>query len=47
MEDDDDFGIAVFRDVLDMSAAASASSNISFMDEPSFSLNCSIVDQPD
>jgi hypothetical protein len=46
-EDDDDFGIAVFRDVLDMSAAASASSNSSFMDEPNFSINCSAIDQPD
>jgi len=47
MEDDDDFDIAVFRDVLDMSAAASPSSNISFMDEPNFSLNFSIVEQQD
>ena len=36
MEDDDDFNETYLRDILDMSAAASASSNGSFTDEPLF-----------
>ena len=49
IEDDDDFKNTVLRDILDMSAAACASSNSSFKDEPIFtsSLKHSAIEQLD